>query len=187
MNHMIPKKINYESELLLSLLGGEEHGRELAKKFKTSLTRVQTILSVLRKSAVLDYTIEGRNHVYFIKKNLISKSLILNAENYKLIKLLRKHTFLEPLFKDIMEKYPGEMIILFGSYAKFIPKDSSDIDIYLDTTNKKIKEDIQLINDLISIKIGKFNREDLLIKEIIKNHIVIQGGEKFYERLRFFD
>ncbi|PIN89352.1 hypothetical protein COU60_04335 [Candidatus Pacearchaeota archaeon CG10_big_fil_rev_8_21_14_0_10_34_76] len=180
-------KVNYNYEVLLSLLKKEMHQRELAKELKTSLTRIQSVLKELRDINAVDYKEIGKNHVYFIKKNLISKSLILNAENYKLIKLLRKHTFLEPLFKDIMEKYPGEMIILFGSYAKFIPKDSSDIDIYLDTTNKKIKEDIQLINDLISIKIGKFNREDLLIKEIIKNHIVIQGGEKFYERLRFFD
>ena len=55
-------KINYESEALLLLLKKEMHGRELAKEMKTSLTRVQTILSELRKMNALDYKTEGRNH-----------------------------------------------------------------------------------------------------------------------------
>lgn len=179
-------KINYEPEVLLSLLKKEMHGRELAKELKTSLTRIQAILRELRKSNILDYKTEGKNHVYFIKKNLISKAFILNTENYKLAKLLTKHTILEPLFKDIVEKYPGKMIILFGSYAKLIPKEDSDIDIYIETTDKKIKESISMMNDLLSVKIGKFNANDLLIKEIMNNHIIIQGGEEYYERLRFF-
>ena len=78
------------------------------------------------------------------------------------------------------------MIILFGSYAKFIPKNDSDIDIYVETTDKNLKENIQIINNLLGVKIGEFNPNDLLIKEIIKNHIIIQGGETFYERLGFF-
>jgi len=135
---------------------------------------------------VLDYEIEGKNHVYFIKKNLIAKSFILNAENYKFIKLLKKYISLEPIFKDIIEKCPDKMIILFGSYAKFIPKNDSDIDIYVETTDKNLKENIQIINNLLGVKIGEFNPNDLLIKEIIKNHIIIQGGETFYERLGFF-
>ena len=176
-------KINYEFEVLLSLLKKEMHGRELAKELKTSLTRVQAILNNLRQINVLDYKTEGRNHVYFIKKNIVAKTYILNAENYKLAKLLRKYTFLEPLVKDIAEKCPNKMIVLFGSYAKFIPKDDSDIDVYVDTTDKKIKETVNNINEKISAKIGEFNKEDQLIQEIIKNHIIIQGGETFYEKL----
>lgn len=179
-------KVNYIYEVLLLLLKKEMHQRELAKKLKTSLTRIQLVLKELRNVNAVDYNQEGKNHIYFIKKNLISKSLILNAENYKLVKLLREYNFLEPLFMDILEKHPDLMIILFGSYAKFIPKTNSDIDIYINTTNKKIKEQIQLINKSISAKIGEFDPEDLLIKEIIKDHVIIQGGEIFYERLRLF-
>ncbi len=185
-SHMTQIKVNYLYETILLLLKKEMHQRELEKELKTSLTRVQTILRELRDINVLDYKEEGKNHVYFFKKNLVTRAIILNAENYKLIKLLRTYTFLEPLFKDITEKYPNEMILLFGSYAKFIPKQTSDIDLYIETNNKKIKEDIQLLNSSISVKIGTFNKEDLLIKEIIKDHIIIQGGEKFYEHLGFF-
>ena len=179
-------KVDYKFEVLLLLLKKNMYGRELAKELKTSLTRIQSILNELRKDNVLDYKIEGRNHIYFIKKSIVAKTYILNAENYKLVKILKKYPSLEPLFKDIIERYPNKMIILFGSYAKFIPKENSDIDIYVETMDKKIKEKIHNVNDLLSVKIGNFNKDDLLIKEIIKNHIIIQGGESFYEKLEFF-
>ena len=180
-------KINYSYEVLLSLLKKEMHGRELAKELKTSLTRVQSILAELRNINILDYKVEGKNHVYFIKKNIISRSFILNAENYKLSKVLIKHPEFEPIFNDIIKKSKCSLIILFGSYAKEIPKKDSDIDIYIETTSQKIKEDVQKIYDLISVKIGKFNPDDLLIKEIIKNHVIIKGGEEYYEKIRFFE
>lgn len=180
-------KVNYAYEVILLLLKKEMHQRELAKELKTSLTRIQSILKELMDINALDYKEIGKNHVYFIKKNLISKSLILNAENYKLIRLLRKHTFLEPLFREISERYPNKMILLFGSFAKGTEKKESDIDIYINTTNQKIKETIQKMNDLISVKIGKFNPDDLLIKEIIKNHIIISGGDEYYEKIKFFN
>ena len=180
-------KVNYEFEILLSLLKKEMYGRELSKSLETSLTRIQFILNKLNKNNILDYKVEGKNHIYFIKKNLIAKAFILNAENYRLAKLLCKYPFLEPLFKEITQKYSSQMIILFGSYAKFIPKEESDIDLYLDSTDNKVKETINHINERISIKIGNFNKEDLLIQEIIKNHIIIQGGEIFYEKLGFFN
>ena len=184
--HMTQIKVNYAYEVLLLLLKKEMHQRELAKELKTSLTRIQSILTELGNINVLDYKEEGKNHIYFIKKNLVSKSLILNAENYKLAKLLRKYTFLEPLFKDVADKCHDKMIVLFGSYAKLNPKDDSDIDIYIDTTDKTIKMAVNNINEKISAKLGEFNKEDLLIQEIIKNHIIIRGGETFYEKLGFF-
>ncbi len=180
-------KINYEFEVLLSLLKKEMHGRELAKSLETSLTRIQSILNELSRRNILDYKVEGKNHVYFIKKNLIAKAFILNAENYKLAKLLCKYPFLEPLFKETAQKYSGQMIILFGSYAKFIPKEESDIDLYLESADKKAKEMISRISERISVKIGEFSKEDLLIQEIIKNHVIIRGGEIFYEKLGFFN
>ena len=70
---MTLNKINYEFEVLLYLIKKEVHGRELAKKLKTSLTRIQTILSNLRDNNILDYKVEGKNHIYFIKKILLQR------------------------------------------------------------------------------------------------------------------
>lgn len=179
-------KINYSYETILLLLKKEMHGRELTKELHTSLTRVQSVLTELRTINVIDYKVEGKNHLYFLKNNLVSKSFILNAENYKLAKILSQHPHFEPIFQDIIKKSKCHLIILFGSYAKGISKKESDIDIYIETTNPKIKEEVQKIYDLISVKIGKFNPNDLLIKEIIKNHILITGGEEFYDKIKFF-
>ncbi len=185
--HMNQIKINYSYEIILLLLKKEMHGRGLAKELKTSLTRVQSHLTELRNISVLDYNMEGKNHIYFIKKNLISKSFILNAENYKLSKILIKHPELGPLFQDVITKSNCDLILLFGSYAKNTEKKDSDIDIYIETTNPKIKQEIQKIYDLINVKIGKFNLDNLLVKEIIKNHAIIHGGEKYYEKIKFFE
>ena len=54
------------------------------------------------------------------------------------------------------------------------------------TTAKKVKEDIENINSKINVKIGIFDNDDLLINEIIKNHVIIKGVEKFYEKIKFF-
>ena len=91
----------------------------------------------------------------------------------------------EPLM-NFKKNFSKGMIILFGSYAKGNPKQDSDIDIYLETNDNKIKNKIKEINSKLSIKIGKFDAKSLLIKEIIKNHIIIRGLENFYERVDFF-
>lgn len=180
-------KINYTYEIILLLLKKEMHGREISKVLETSLTRIQSILIDLRNLNVLDYRTEGKNHIYFIKKNLMSKTFILNSENYKLAKILDKYPELEPIFQDVIQKSKCDIIILFGSYAKGNPKKDSDIDIYLETTNMEIKKNVEKIYDLLSIKIGKFNPENLLVKEIIKNHAIIKGAEKYYEKIKFFE
>ena len=117
---------------------------------------------------------KGRNFVY-------------SAEIYKLSKLIEKYPELGVILEDIKNSLPELMIILFGSYAKGIAKQESDIDIYIETANKSIKEKIKGINSKINVKIGKFDTNSLLIKEIIKNHVILRGVEQFYEKSRFFE
>ena len=71
--------------------------------------------------------------------------------------------------------------------AKGLSKEDSDIDIYINTKDVKLKKKIEQISDLISVKIGLFNPEDLLIKEIIKNHVIIRGAEEYYDKIKFFE
>ncbi len=180
---MNQKKVNYTAEVILYLIKKEAHGREIAKELKTSLTKTQSVLNDLRDNNAIDYKKIGKNHIYFIKKNLVAKTFVLSAENYKLFKLLKKYAFLEPLFMEITKKCKDRMILLFGSYAKFSPKENSDIDIYIETSENKLKEEIKKINGKLSIKIGEFDKDNLLIQEIMKNHIIISGGEKYYAEL----
>lgn len=183
---MVHKWDNVDFEIILRLIKGEVHLRELAKEIKVPHSTLSRRLHSLRKQFVLDYKVEGKNKQYFLKKNIISQKAVFIAENYKCIKTVNRYHVLMPIFQDIIEKSKCNLIMLFGSYAKGIPRDDSDIDVYIATENTKVREDIQKINDRISVKIGRFNQTDLLIKEIIKNHVIIKGVEEYYEKIRFF-
>ncbi len=178
---------NIELEIILVLIKRESHLREIARTLKEPHATVLRKLNNLVKWRALDYKIEGRNKVFFIKNNLNSKNYVYSAEIYKLSKLIEKYPELGIIFEDIKRSLPGLMIVLFGSYAKGTAKQESDIDIYIETANNSIKEKIKSINSKINVKIGKFDTNSLLIKEIIKNHVILRGVERFYEKSRFFE
>ena len=183
---MVQNKNNLELEIILVLLKNKTHLREIARTLNESHSTILRKINELVKENVLDYKKEGKNKVFFIKNNLKAKNYVYFAEIHKLNSLLRKHPELPIIFEDIKRNFSKGMIILFGSYAKGIPKKDSDIDIYLETNDDGLKNKIKAINSKLSIKIGKFDTKSLLIKEIIKNHIIIKGLEDFYERIEFF-
>ncbi|MEK6897021.1 MAG: nucleotidyltransferase domain-containing protein [Patescibacteria group bacterium] len=181
------KSDNIELEIILVLIKGKSHLREIARTLKKPHATILRKLNDLVKMQVLDYKIEGRNKVFFIKNNLNSKNYVYSSEIYKLSRLIEKYPELGIILDDVKKSLPKLMIILFGSYAKGIAKQESDIDIYVETTNNSIKEKIKIINSKINVKIGKFDINSLLIKEIIKNHVILGGSEQFYEKSRFFE
>ena len=96
------------------------------------------------------------------------------------------HPHLEPIFQDMIKKCKGP-ILLFGSYARGTETTNSDIDIFMTEDERKLKEDIEDLYENIHVKVGKINPDNPLMKEIIKDHVIIKGGEIFYERGRFFE
>ncbi|MBI3623572.1 nucleotidyltransferase domain-containing protein [Candidatus Pacearchaeota archaeon] len=183
---MVQNKNNLESEIILVLLKDKSHLREIARTLNESHSTILRKINELLKEKVLDYKKEGRNKTFFIKNNLKSKNYVYSAEIHKLNNLLKKHPELSIIFEDLKKNFPKGMVILFGSYAKGAPKQDSDIDVYLETNDNKVKNKVKEVNSKLSIKIGKFDVKSLLIKEIIKNHVIIRGLEDFYERVDFF-
>ena len=57
------------------------------------------------------------------------------------------------------------------------------MDLYIESEDSEIKKDYSKLDSKFSIKLGKWDKENLLIKEIIENHILIKGGEIYYERV----
>ncbi len=184
MNHMEQKmNDNLDLEIILILLKKETHLREIARLLGKPHSSILRKINKLICENVLDFRIEGKNKIFLIKKNLISMNYIFNAERYKLNKLLRKYPKLERIFERILEKSRNNLIVVFGSYAKFSAKENSDIDIYIETEDRKIKKELELIHTRLSIKIGKFDLSSMLIKEIIKNHVILKGVEEFYDKI----
>jgi predicted nucleotidyltransferase len=182
MVHMVQKRDNIELEIILILLNEDLHLRAIAKKLSESHSTISRRLNELLKDNIIDYKIEGKNKTFFIKKNLKAKNYIFNAERYKFIKLLNQYPELNIIIEDILNKSKN-MVILFGSYAKFKANKNSDIDIYVETKDKNIKKDLESLNSKINVKIGTFDPTDNLIKEIVKNHIILKDLEGFYEKI----
>lgn len=186
MVHMVHNKNNLKLEIILVLLRNRTHLREISRILKESHSTILRKINELLKEGVLDYKKEGKNKVFFIKNNLKAKNYIYSAEIHKLNKILNKYPELSIIFEDIKKNFLRGMIILFGSYAKDNPKKNSDIDIYLETNDNKLKNKLKELNSKLNVKIGKFDSKSLLIKEIIKNHVIVRGLENFYERVDFF-
>ncbi len=178
---------NNEFEIILELLKGKIHARELSKKLSIPLTTLIRLLKELRNKNIIDYKQEGKNKVYELKKSAEARIYVFNAENYKLLKVIKKYPLLAPIIEKIQKNSKINLAVLFGSYAKCLAKENSDIDIYIDTEDRKLKQEISEINSNINTKIGNFNLSSLLIKEIIKNHVMIKGLEVFYEKNQFFE
>ena len=70
MVHMVQNKNGMEFEIVLLLLKSENHLRGIAKQLNESHSTVLRKLNGLAKENVLDSRLEGRNKIFFIKKNL---------------------------------------------------------------------------------------------------------------------
>jgi predicted nucleotidyltransferase len=180
---MVQKRDNKDMKILAHLFNGEAHIRGMEKAIRIPHATLVRKLSTMEKQDIVDYRAVGKNKQYFIKRNLKSRKMLEIMENYRLLEFLEKHHDMEPLFEDIAKKAGYGIVMLFGSYAKGIQKKGSDIDIYIETQDKGIKKTVESINSRLSVKTGKFDSSSLLIKEIIRNHVIIKGAERFYEQL----
>ena len=179
---MVQKRDNLELEIVESLLRADNHVRGIAKKLNESHSTILRKLNNLKKENVIDSRKEGKNKIFFLEKNLVSQTYILQAELHKLTKLLRHNPELSIIFEEILNKTDEKLILLFGSYAKRLAKKDSDIDIYIETKSRSVKKIIEDIHSKINVKIGAFDIKSPLIKEIIKDHIIIRGIEVFYDK-----
>jgi len=177
----------YKLKIVEALLRRENHIRALAKQLKTNQTTIARKIKELYNENVVDYKQEGRNKVYFLKKTLEAFEFTLIMEHYKLLEVIRKYSYLRKIIQEIKKDKRIKLAVLFGSHARGTATKESDIDIFIETENKRIKEEIEKINSRISVKIGKFDRKNLLIKEIEKSHVIIKGVELYYEKIGFFE
>jgi len=184
---MVQERKDMHLDIIQFLVKQKYHVRGLAKALNESHSTILRKLDKLIQENVVDYNQEGKNKVFFLKKNIVSKNYLLQAEIYKLNSIIKKYPDLSIIMEDLLKIIESDLIVLFGSYAKFRAKKDSDIDIYIETDNKKIKQAAEKIHSRINVKIGSFDLKSNLIREIIKDHVIIKGFEKFYEKEQFFE
>jgi len=183
--NLLHMELNISSEILNVLFGEEIHARALAKRLDINHMTVIRNLKELVSENVLEFRKEGRNKVYFLKKNMEARNYELISELYKLNKTLEKYPEIRQTIKNIQQNKEIGLAVLFGSYARGTADKNSDIDVFIETKDRNLKKDIEFLNSRLSVKIGEYDRSSPLIKEIEKNHVIIKGVEPFYEKIGF--
>lgn len=177
---------NLYNELVGEILGGESHARALAKKLGTNHMTVARKLKELVAENVLDSRIVGRNKVYFIRRTLEAKNRAVMAELHRLNKALERY----PSLRNIAERVRGDgrirLAILFGSHASGTATGRSDIDLFVETGDRALKRELELLNSRLSVKIGAYDRGSGLVREIEKNHVIFKGAELYHEKSGVF-
>ncbi|MCF7798507.1 nucleotidyltransferase domain-containing protein [Candidatus Woesearchaeota archaeon] len=168
----------------------EYYIREVEKLLEVSSRTALVTLAKLEKKGILESKTKGKIKTYSIKKSGLSREYFVLTEQYKRIQFLEKNH----LIKEILEKaedYLHGIVILFGSYAKGIQKDDSDLDLFIvgKYDEDKIKEVGKKYGIDINIKsypMNLFEKEigsDILLKEVVGNHIIIKDVEGFVWRV----
>lgn len=168
----------------------EHYIREVEKLLGVSSRTALVRLAKLEKKGILESKAKGKIKAYSIKKSALSREFFLLTEQYKRILFLEKNQ----LVKEVLEKaedYLHGMVIIFGSYAKGIQKEDSDLDLFIVGTfnEKKIKEASHKYGLDINIKsyprdiFEKEIHDDTLLKEIVENHIIIKDTEEFVRKI----
>jgi len=183
------KQKSIKEEIFILLKKSELHQRELGRILGTNQTNIRRALLSLEKANLVDKKEIGRSKNYFIKDSLEAIIYEKIVENYKLLKIIKEQK-IRKIFKEIQNKMstkelsPKLIIILFGSYSKNIKSQNGDIDIYIDSDSKKDKRLIEEISDEIHVVQGKFNKENNLLREIRKDHIVLNNLEGFLNLIK---
>jgi predicted nucleotidyltransferase len=178
MFHMEQK--DYKLEIVNILILETAHLRSLAKKIGINHMMVIRKIRELLTLNVVDFFREGRNSNYFLRKSPEALFYVLMAENYKSLKILKQYPLLKDIFERIQKDKKIKLALLFGSYAKGLATKKSDIDIFIETNDLKLKEKYAKLDSKLSIKIGKLGLDNLS-KEIRKNYVLIKGGEIYHE------
>jgi len=185
MEHMFQKRIDYE--IILKLINKDSHLRALSKELDIPITTLFRKMNPLVDANVLVAKSEGRNKVFSLRDSVEAKSMVFISEHYKFLKLIHEYPVLKLIFRDVLKESTSDVIILFGSYAKFNANEHSDIDIFILSMDKSEKKKIEMVNTKIKVNISsELNEENLLVQEIVKDHVIIKGVEKYYEKKRIF-
>lgn len=160
------------------------YGRDTAKKLRMNQKTVSNVLNELEKEHILKFAQEGKNKYYYLNRFYnYTKEIIKLIEIQRKINFLEKYKKIKELFSKLEEKTEG-ILIIFGSYANFNANEKSDLDVFVVGKIKDV-DDLEGLYDikinLVKINNGKFDKNEHIIKEIIKNHIILKGAEDFIE------
>jgi len=184
MNHVEQNLIN---EIVALLIKEDLHTRAIADQLRSNHATVLRKLRDLTEDNIVDFRMEGKNKVFHLKRTIEGRNAAMIAEIYKQSSIVSKYPVLRGIFQAIQEMPEIPLAILYGSYVKGLATKGSDIDISIETSDSLKKKQLEQRHSSLSVKIGVFDTKDLLIREMMKGHILIKGVEVYYEKTGFFE
>ena len=195
---MVEKTTNYLKILALyrTDYAASLHVRAVAKLLGTSHVTILPHLKQLGKSKILQHERVGRNKQYRLNQdNILTKYYLTTTEELVTIEYLEKKQFIRKLAEHLNVIDTSNPLILFGSYADNSATDESDIDLLcIGTLTKDQLSHVKKFEATFGKKINaktvtteNFNTAlrtgDILIKEIVRNHIILRNADPFVSML----
>lgn len=184
---------------------GKFHLRELARKLGMNHTSLRPHLNSLKSKGIIKEKTEGRNRVFYL--NQTSKLLpyyLVQAEADRTFEFLKDKKEIMSLWKgfenkiDLKQRVEIDLLVLFGSFVRGDETEESDIDLFLSAPEKTSIEVEKVLQSLesvvgrsINVEVVKSLRKFLSggvsrsFDEIVENHIILIGPEKFVQTLRW--
>jgi len=170
--------------------GREYYVREVEKLLKISPRTSQLILEDLEDRGIIVSKIRGKIKTFKLNPSEFTKRYLVFVEQYKAIAFLEKKLLIKEIIEKITPHIKG-IGLIFGSYVKKLEKEDSDLDIFV--AGSYNKERIKKISKNLGIEISvkcypiktfeKNSAKDILLKEVLKNHIVFVNVEQFIQKV----
>jgi len=168
------------------------HIRAMAKLIGTSHVGLLPYLKHLEELKILNSENAGRNKQYTLNKdNILTKYYLMTTEELATIDYLEKTFLIKKLAEHLSNIDFSTSLILFGSYAKGYATEESDIDLFsigklTETQQTHIKKFEAVYGKKINLKTATaenfgtgLRTGDILIREVVANHIVISNPDPF--------
>lgn len=179
-------------EIMKNFLNGyfkKVYGRELIGKISLSQKNIALTLNELEREGILIGNTSGNRKYYSLNfNNPVLPFQIIGFENLKFLNFLEKNKKIIDFSKEV----EGEIVCVFGSYAKGLNKKDSDLDLFIvgKVDSLKIRKlgerygfDIQLFN-ILSKDFERVVKENKgVFKEVLENHVLLKGGEFFVKEV----
>ena len=164
----------------------EYYIREVEKLLKISPRTAQLILEDLEDKGIIESKSRGKIKTYKLNPSEFTKRYLIFVEQYKSIAFLEKKLLIKEIIEKITPHIKG-IGIIFGGYVKGLEKEGSDLDIFVagNYNQGEIKKVSKNLGIEISIKcypVKTFKKnltKDILLKEVLKNHVVFANIEQF--------
>jgi len=166
----------------------EYYIREVERLVHVSPRTAQLTLENLEEKGIIKSKTRGKIKTFKLNPNKFTKRYLVFIEQYKAIMFLNKRLIIKEIIEKISPHIKG-IGIIFGSYVKEIEKEDSDLDIFIagDYNKDEIRNISRTLGVEISVKCYPLKTfetnlaKDILLKEILKNHIVFLNTEQFIE------